>query len=304
MSLPQLGKRLHDQALVDRSEEGQLILQEQLADRRQPKEEFEEDGAVPLRNGWPKDLYEPLEQARRWHECPSSRLFRRPGRLFHLFEASRPNKNSQLAFKRARLLWSALSAAKRIREIAIEAFRQGLLVRWFEYRPQKPGGGYDQLKPLNAHEIAPVRRIKDRKLLWALALSVSNKESLVFWSPGSQVQPGVLFTADSDLARIRMPFPCELKGAIVTAPHHGSEANRNAYRVAQKAAVENASSLFWVRSDGRYGKRPGQPFKIVSGRRVCTICNLGGHFVSNQTVELVAGSGSWAPVNTRLCSCV
>lgn len=64
-------------------------------------------------------------------------------------------------------------------------------------------------------------------LLDRLNLTISNKRSLVFWVPPNDSRPGVLFTADSDLHGVKIPE--DIDKAIVTAPHHGSEANKNVY---------------------------------------------------------------------------
>ncbi len=266
---------------------------EQLAERVRVGEQYGEDGAPLREDGWPEDLLGRLEEAERWDEEAPWPWFRHPDEWRRYF---------RLDQRGIRLLWSAIDAARKIREIATAAFHRGLPVRWFEYDAMNPRGGCPQLLPLNAREIARVRPIVG-PLLRALALTVSNKESLVFWSPPADNFPGVLFNADSDLADITLPP--DLRGAITTAPHHGSEANRNAYDVVQARAGADAPSLVWARSDGRYRSRPGRSFKGVQGRCVCTICNLGGGTTSRkQVTHFFARSGSWVRHrSTRLCTC-
>jgi hypothetical protein len=163
---------------------------------------------------------------------------------------------------RRRLFLEALMAAKRIREIALEAYHRGIPVRWFEWDPPSPGGGHDWLVPLNSRQIARVKPAPETLSVAYLALTVTNKESLVFWVPKKYAAGGVLFTADSDLNGMNFLPP---DGAIVTVPHHGSEANKRIYHV-----IKN--QVFWVRSDGRFRKRPCTEYLRGSGKRFCTLC--------------------------------
>ena len=43
---------------------------------------------------------------------------------------------------------------------------------------------------------------------------------------------------------------------IITAPHHGSEANKYAYERFKNENPNNDLNVFWIRSDGRFKKRP------------------------------------------------
>jgi Metallo-beta-lactamase superfamily len=56
------------------------------------------------------------------------------------------------------LMIEAIQAAKRIRAIAIAVANRGLPIRWFRYSNTDAGGGKDQLRPLNAIEVARSRR--------------------------------------------------------------------------------------------------------------------------------------------------
>jgi hypothetical protein len=198
-------------------------------------------------------------------------------------------------------LWSAIEAAGRIRAIALAAFHCGVPVRWFEFDAIRPLGGIATLQPLNARAIAQVCPLVGPLLRW-LALTVSNKESLVFWCPRMAEHPGVLFTADSDLSRLSLPH--DFEGAIATAPHHGSEANAAAYRAVIAAAQGHSSSITWVRSDGRYRSRPGPTYLNLLSRRLCTLCRVGGSMSSpKQTVHLFSRGGVWTRLRTRTCLC-
>jgi hypothetical protein len=95
------------------------------------------------------------------------------------------------------------------------------------------------LRPLNGREVAYVPPVPINKLLYFLALTTSNRKSLVFWADLDDC-PGVLFTADSDLRDVHQ-LP-DLTGAIITAPHHGSEANANAYSKVSRAHPKNGKT--------------------------------------------------------------
>lgn len=246
-------------------------------------------------DGWTAGLRGLLEQAESWQTHPSS-LAPYPGFLH-------PDYRGVYGLTHPvqwELLWSAIEAADRIRRIALAAFHHGIRVRWFEYEPFHPiGVGGAQLQPVNARVIAQVRPFKGT-LLRLLALTVSNRESLVFWSPSAQKCPGVLFTADSDLQGVQLPSG--ISGSIVTAPHHGSEANANAYSAISGKGCQDVT---WVRSDGRYMTRPGKAYLQLSDRRLCTICRLAtGKSSRKQAVELFTRKGIWVRKKaTAVCGC-
>jgi len=197
-----------------------------------------------------------------------------------------------------RLLRKALVAAARIRMIALEAFRRGIRVRWFEYSGQ-PSGGNGWFRPLNAKEVASIRILRWRSdaetFLMMLALTTVNKESLVLWASTDEC-PGVLFTADSDLRGIHLP---SANGPIITAPHHGSEANKSAY---QAIARSDISKPIWVRSDGRSRRRPCVDYLYAPGKKFCTLCRNSG--LPKQAVRLYEKSKIWVRCpGIRLCSC-
>ena len=177
---------------------------------------------------------------------------------------------NNLGKNKFKLLFSAIKAAELIREIALAAFKRGILIRWFEYNPYCPSSGKAGLQPVNSREVAIVSP-RSVSLLHYLALTVVNKESLVFYYGPTKKHPGVLFTADSDLAEMNLPN--NLKNAIVTAPHHGSEDNAQAYTRLQSSSQKYYSTINWVRSD-RKSKRPGDTYRRIKSKRYCTICRL------------------------------
>lgn len=175
-------------------------------------------------------------------------------------------------------------------------------MRWFEFDSTTRSGGDAALQPLNAREVTTWRPTSMR-LMARLALTVSNKESLVFWSPPTERHPGVLFTADTDLSGISIPS--QLQGIVATAPHHGSETNASAYRAIARAAQQDALSITWVRSDGRYRSRPGATYLSLKARRLCTLCRHGaGGSSLKQAVQLISRGGAWTCGSATVqCSC-
>lgn len=80
---------------------------------------------------------------------------------------------------RLKLLISAISAAHRIRTIAEAAFHRGAVIRWFEFGVSAASGARpDQPVPLTSRETVRVKR--SPSLLYMLALTVRNREGLVF----------------------------------------------------------------------------------------------------------------------------
>lgn len=246
------------------------------------------------KNGWPESCIQMFEQAEDWEFAPMLCSL-------HHNDCKGYWRSLFLEQNKLKLLWSAIEAASRIRAIATQAFHRSIPVRWFEFDPLNPYGGIDNFQPINAREIANVRP-RVARLLDFLALTVSNKESLVFWSPPQDQHDGVLFTADSDLAGVKLPSL--IHGAIVTAPHHGSDANAGAYQMVASTAQHNSSPITWVRSDGRYQKRPGVNFLKLPSQRFCTLCRQANKtFTKKCAVHLFSQTGVWVSKNTSACSC-
>ncbi len=200
--------------------------------------------------------------------------------------------------QKLRLLIEALEAADRIRRIAILAYHAGAALRWFQYNEATNNGGEPSfLSPVNSSEIVrvPAQRLGAFDYL---ALTTANRESLVFQSPADDSAPSVLFTADSDLS-----FPQSIaweNGMIVTAPHHGSEHNSNAYDRFH-GETRRKLRVVWVRSDGRFRSRPGDSYLSASGTHFCTLCRGSGS--GKQSIRLTSSGNQWTPVNSRPCHC-
>lgn len=168
------------------------------------------------------------------------------------------------------LFLEALTAAKRIRAIAEACIHRNIPIRWFRFSARHGRGGRTgQLVPLNAIEVrrGPRRSRRSISALMYLALTVANRQSLVVCSPPGEHHPGVVFTADSDLSFIGdIPWA---SGMVITAPHHGSEANAKAYARFRNEAPRQTG--IWVRSDGNFRSRPGASY-LQETRRYCTVC--------------------------------
>ncbi len=206
--------------------------------------------------------------------------------LFHPFHRVRP-----------RLFWEAIDAAERIHEMAYLAWHRAVAVRWFDVASSPATTTTEPLSPVNAKEIAFVPTYKPGALQF-LALSVSNKRSLCFEFRPTPENPAVLLTADSDLnfaAPIRWS-----EGMIVTAPHHGSEANAHAYNRASRES-SFAQSILWVRSDGKFRTRPGATF-LRQTQRYCTRCRPYNH--PEQAVRFTVTAAGWIANRTQPCRCV
>lgn len=266
-------------------------------------------GPAEVTNGWPEALAESLERAvwGGWEEELRGPWGWLPGRVPYWWLEPPPYWWQWHIWRVAcedpvacALFLAALDAAERIRKIAVAAYHRGVAVRWFEYTAASPQGGTRWLRPLNAKEVAYVPPVPTGQLFDFLALTTANRESLVFWADLDDC-PGVLFTADSDLKDVSLPP--NLSGAIITAPHHGSEANARAYSKVRAHLGGSQPDVTWVRSDGCFRARPGPAYLSAPGRRVCTICRARG-LQPKQAVRLWMRKENWARARgTRLCSC-
>jgi hypothetical protein len=260
-------------------------LLEQYADSVGAEPQETED-AEPLEldsSGWALAWMEELEDAAEGYDLLGIHWWEYGILLKGLF----PPYNPKL-----QLLLEAIVAAKRIREIALKAYHRGIPVRWFEFDTSKPGGGCGWLEPINGRLIHRVIPAPQAQFLEAVALTVFNKESLVLSGSPTSLGASVLFTADSDLTCLRFSVTA---GDIVTAPHHGSAANKSVYSLINAPVI-------WVRSDGRAAKRPCPEYLQARGRRYCTLCR--GTPNLKQAVTFWRRSGRWVRgKGVRICAC-
>jgi hypothetical protein len=202
-----------------------------------------------------------------------------------------------------RLLLEAILASDLIRKIVLAAYRRGISVKWFDYigkNAQKPSGGVqDFLVPVNSVEVVKIQSAK-RSALERIALTMSNKQSLVFSSPMDDYSSGVLFTADSDL-RFNQSVPWTDQ-MIITSPHHGSESNKDAY-VRFQQETGGRMNVVWVRSDKRSSGRPGNSYLRTRGRKYCTSCRNYPAPKQNVKMSFSQGKHIWTPIRTRKCHC-
>ncbi len=187
----------------------------------------------------------------------------------------------------------------KIKEIVTLAYNRKCKIRFFEFGQNISGGEKGKLEPVNSREIISWKTKKISALQY-INLTIENRGSLVFYSPENNVEPAVLFTADSDL-NFALPNISPQKTAIITSPHHGSESNANVYGTVQKWV---SKLNIWVRSDCRCKSRPGQTFKNQTNK-YCTICNLGNNsFILRNIVEFSVSNGVWSPsASLRKCIC-
>ncbi len=201
-----------------------------------------------------------------------------------------------------KLMPVCIEAGNRIIKIAESALHAGARIRLFEFTEEvgQVAGGAAFLRPVNACEAYP-RPQPSFPALYFLALTEANKESLVFYASECDKDKahGVLFCADSDLAFGLGHLPKPKNPIIATAPHHGSEANANAYE-AVNSWTQQESTTLWVRSDCKTKLRPGKSFKRQK-YRMCTLCNSS---TTKSAVEVHSTCSWWHQTCvSRWCSC-
>ncbi len=247
--------------------------------------------------GWPSALAESVERAseEEWEEGWQSFPIVYPSYNEYLaLLACAGFPVSVLRHSTSRVFRQALVAATRIRQIALAAFHRGIPVRWFEHS-SKPDGGLDWLQPLDARQAGVVRPIAPNRLLVYLALTIHNRESLVFWAPPPFAAGGVLFTSDSDLSGVQLP---SMGRPIVTAPHHGSAANKVVYNLVARSCSRYP---LWVRSDGKFSGRPCQEY-LSQSERFCTLCR--GQNQPKQPIVFFACHHGWiCDTGVQPCGC-
>jgi len=206
----------------------------------------------------------------------------------------------KISFNRNKIFNSSINAAEKILKLATLAYNSGAKVRWFKYSNIESGGGIKYFHPVNSIEIFQARR---RLALEFICLTKANIESLVFYAYNENHSAGVLFCADSNFSfQQPLNFLSECRNLIVTAPHHGAEANKVVY---QKLAPYINPNTIFVRSDTQQSKtkkkpRPCQDYKNLPYSRYCTICFAQQ---KKQDVILTYTAGRWSPNSTTGCIC-
>lgn len=181
--------------------------------------------------------------------------------------------------------------------IAKAAYKNGVSIRWFEPADACTKKRVDtNIIVLNAGGLA--RAIRTRRidsphmLMYALALTMENKYSLAMEYLHDEI-PVVRFSADSDsICQSDMPYSNNI---IITAPHHGSEANANVY-----GAIKG-NDIIWVRSDGKASKRPCADFKRLPNK-YCLACHT-LKFKSEICFEYDNSTKQWLCKTGTRCIC-
>lgn len=198
------------------------------------------------------------------------------------------------------LFLDAIDTAEKIRKLAVVAYHSGTKIRWFEFESSiLNSGGEAYLVPVNSKEIFRVS--KPMSALLYLSVSKSNKQSLVFYSPSFDNKTDVLFCGDSDLS-FAQKIPTIGSTAIITSPHHGSEHNKNAYKRLKNYELLTDKTIF-VRSDGKFAKRPGNTYKNIKSKKICTLCRHPE--AEKQNVEFASSTSGWRKKNgLHWCYCI
>lgn len=228
----------------------------------------------------------------------------------------------------SRYLRYIAAAGKAILEIAEQAIIHHVPVRWFEAAPVlygrlRPLGGIaGLLEPVTATETPHGYRgfasLRSNKPLVNLHLTLQNVESLVYVRPENETEPGVLFTADSRLARgvkgpeapgVKRHFPIPDRPIVITVPHHGSKSNDYAIRVLRRWL---RISRPWSRKFGlfpnffvRHGseKMPLAMQLRNNPRLYCTRCKENPRCSGSEynSVQLLSEQSVWTPINGTIC---
>ena len=178
--------------------------------------------------------------------------------------------------------------------IAGLAYRNGCKVRWFEPVDYCTCTKVDYgFAALNSYERTRVQKPKNAYAFAILyMLTIENEYSLVFEYCNKDV-PIIRFSADSDCTYQSVsPYP---ENIIVTAPHHGSEANAIVYN---KLVGDN---IIWVRSDRKSGKRPCDVFKCLN-IKYCLACKK-KKFKSEICLDYNPTLKKWCCNNGQPCKC-
>lgn len=205
--------------------------------------------------------------------------------------------------KNDKLYRNAINTVIKIVELIGLGYKSKARIRWFEYsnnQCQVGLDGEDFLYPLNSSEMKNLKQ-KNIRALYFAALTKANVESLVFYSPCSTSDAGVLFSGDSDYS-FHLDINEISDDSLITSPHHGSESNARAYLV---LSGKSTPKTILVRSDSTQSKngRPGHSYISFTKNRYCTKCRESEKPKSPLKFKITA-SGKWAALkNTNKCTC-
>lgn len=194
---------------------------------------------------------------------------------------------------------AAIGAIHRIVLLLWLARARNACVRLFAYEPTalvRPDPIRHGLLPINSKEVTHIPA-GPKTLLEATYLTVVNRRSLVFAAPPDNQCYGVLFCGDSDLDFLDSFIAGNAwSDLIVTAPHHGSHSNSDAYERIERVLVQRP--FRWVRSDKPQKQRPCTAY--LQRPRACTRCG-------NRPAEVVRfdsqAKTGWTPSEGDSCMC-
>ena len=185
----------------------------------------------------------------------------------------------------------------RIAEIERLAYKKRCRIRWFEPISDCVNNqikfDYGCFVALNSKEIHQFKKLNNTlDLMFALTLTKESEHSLVFeyWN---DINPVIRISADSDC--IWHSDYTNLENIIVTAPHHGSEANAHVYKAI------NGDNIIWVRSDCKSQSRPCKEFKSMK-TKYCLACKRKTHDFKEEICFEYSGN-KWRHVSGVKCLC-
>ena len=189
----------------------------------------------------------------------------------------------------------------RILGIFALALERGCIIRFFFPSMTQTSTEFNNypFRMLNATELVTIKKTSEKNFLQLLYLSKENKFSLVFEYRHSQI-PAILFTADSDLyfGNDQFTYNNEI---IVTAPHHGSESNKDAY-----TKISQNMYITWVKSGGSMKCLTGATFQKLNTykNKFCSRCktrNIACNF-NYKEIILEYKNSFWVPkVTESIC---
>lgn len=188
---------------------------------------------------------------------------------------------------------SLVVAIDRIMIIAGLAYQKGCKIRWFNpVNSCTRNSVYYGFVALNSNEMFCVQKPKNA-LNFALlcSLTVENEYSLVFEYLKDEI-PILRFSADSNCTCQSRSYDEDI---IVTAPHHGSEANDVVYNNLM------GNKIIWVRSDSKSRKRPCSVFKGLK-KKYCLACKRTNN-ITEICFEYDNSKKHWIHVKGVQCMC-